>query len=1025
MGAYTAYNKVTLEVQPTRDLGRVQINMTYRGGSPQDVEEHIIEPIERVLRDLAGVERLNATAYRGRGDIRVEAEDGVDLKELRDEIESRVNLINTFPGETERPKIHIPNTSNWREVVTIAVTGDLSPTDLYETARQLENDILEMPEVSRTDMRGEIPREISIEADDEKLRDHGLSFQDLVNAIQRSSVTLSAGTIRTRSGSMAVRAEGQAYDREDYEQIIITSEDGTQLKLRDLATVHDGFEEQQLITRINGERGLAIDVLQGEGESAIEISDAITSYMEESANRFPEGVNLIIWDDESIRIRGRISTLINSLTMGGLLVLILLGLFLRPMLAFWVVIGIPVSFAGGVILMPFFGITANTMSIFGFIIALGIVVDDAIVTGENIYSRLRDNLEPLDAAVLGTKQVATPVTFGIITTIVAFIPLMFFKGHWANWTSQIPPVVGAVLLFSLIESKLILPSHLKHLRTHRNTTNLNFFSRFQKFIADGLERAVNKLYTPLLRLATEHRYTTFAIFAALALTAFGIQKGGHLGFVAMPTIERYVITSRIEMLDNTPFEETDQQVQHVAQCARELQEELIDEGSGQSLIKNIYSQTGTNPETGSVFIEILPPSKRDSPGPTNEEIVDQWRERVGTIKNIQSFLVRGSRGGRSHGAEEIETIQVQLRGPDSELKKELADEIEELFESQEDIRWASVDRNRSRKEISLTLKPRALELGITQRQLAQQIRQAFYGEEVQRIQRNGEEVRVMVRLPKEKRESLQTLETLNITAPNGSIIPISTVAHTEFKEAPGRIRRINGAQVSYIRAQPTSEQVDLLQFAETIEREISEIVNRSPQHSWIWDGYIKEERETGDRYVWLYSALMLTLYVLLAIPFRSILQPFVVLLAVPFGVIGAYGGHWIMGVTPSWLSIFGIMALAGVVVNDSLVLVDFINQKREEGLDLITAVMTSGVKRFRPIFLTSITTFAGLVPLMFDKALHAQFLKPMAISLGYGILFATAITLLFIPIAYLILEDIKSLFKSSWRWYLKPFQRSR
>ncbi len=1026
-GAYMAFNKIPLEVQPSRDFGFVNVSMKYLGGSPKDVEEHVVIPIERVLKDLPGVDELQANANRGSARIRVRAEDGVDLKELQDEIESRLDQINTFPGETERPRITIPNSSNWREVITVGVTGDLSRVDLHQVAKRVENDILELPEVSRTDLRGDVPPEISIEADDEKLRDYGLSFQDLVNAIRRSSLALSAGSIKTPSGSIMIRTGGQAYEREDFEKIVVIAEDGAQLQLSDLARIKDGFEELDQMMRLNGEPALMIDVLQGQGESAIKISDAIKKYLQQSANRFPEGVELVLWDDESIRIRGRISTLISSLAMGGLLVLIVLGLFLRPMLAFWVVLGIPVSFAGGLILMPYFGLTANTMSIFGFIIVLGIVVDDAIVTGENIYSRLRDDLTPIDAAVLGTKQVATPVTFGVITTIVAFVPLMFFEGYWSSWTTQIPPIVGSVLLFSLIESKFILPSHLKHLRTHRDQKKLGLFSRFQKGVADGLERAVDKFYAPLLQLASNHRYSTIAIFIALAFTAIGVQKGGHLGFVAIPKIERYIIRARLDMLDNTPFQETDRQIKYITACAEELQEELRD-ASGESLIKNIMSNTGsrwgnnTDPETGFVAIEILPPSQRSQPGPSNEEISKMWREKVGEIKHSRTLQIRGAYGGRSAGGEEIESLKLQLRGPDSPQKRDIAEAIETLLNEHEEIQWAHADQNKTRKELALKLKPRALELGLTQQTLARQIRQAFYGEQAQRIQRDGEEIRVMVRLPREKRESLQTFESLNITAPNGSVIPLSAVATTELVSAPGNIQRMDGAQIAYVTAQPKSAQTDVIGLAETIESEISAIVNQSPELSWVWDGYIKEDRETGSRYQWLFGGLMLALYALLAIPFKSLLQPLVVLLAVPFGVIGAYAGHWVMDVTPSWLSVFGIMALAGVVVNDSLVLVDFINQKRAEGMKLKEAVLISGVKRFRPILLTSITTFAGLIPLMFDRALHAQFLKPMAISLGYGILFATAITLLLIPAAYLILEDFKSLVRRSWRWYAQPFK---
>ncbi|MGY8658776.1 MAG: efflux RND transporter permease subunit [Verrucomicrobiales bacterium] len=1026
-GIYTAFNKIPLEVSPSYDIGEVEINMRFRGASPQDVEEHIIIPIERVLRDLPGVKLIEANARSGSANIDVEAEDGVDLRELRDEVAARVEAINTFPGETERPRIDIPNMSNYREVLTIAITGDLSDTELYKTARRIENELLDLPEISRTDMRGNLPLEISIEADDRKLRDHGLAFQDLVNAIRRSSLALSAGSLKTPAGSIMIRTDEQAYSRDDFANIVVTSADGAQLRVEDLAQLKDGFEDAETITRFNGKPAIMIDILRSGDENAIKISDTVTNYIEKSTHLLPDGINLFAWDDESIRIRGRLTTLGNSLMIGAGLVLVVLGLFLRPMLAFWVVIGIPISFAGGVLLMPYFGITANTMSLFGFIIVLGIVVDDAIITSENIYTRLREDLTPLDAAVLGTKEVTTPVTFGAITTIVAFIPLSYFPGFWGNWTNQIPPIVAGVLVFSLIESKLILPSHLKHLNTNRRKMGL--FSRFQKRIADSLEKIIDKIYRPVLHFAVHHRYTTMCAFFALALAGVGYHKSGAMGFVDMPKVERYRISAYLSMVDNTPFAETDKHIDHIVACAEDLKRDLIDPGTGESLVRNIMSSTGSSrhggagdPEQGFASLEIMPPSERSEPGPTNAEIAKQWQERVGKIPGVRDFRVSGEWGSRSRGRSELNGLSIELRGPDSDSKRTTAEKLELLFEAQNGIEGAHADNQRQREEFAITLKPQALELGITQRELAQQIRQAFYGEEAQRLQREGEEIRVMVRLPKEKRESMFTFENLTIQAPNGSVIPFSTVASAELQEAPGTITRLNGAQVSYVNARPDSPEVEILKMAERLEPEISAIVAKDPNLSWIWAGYVKEDRETGSRFTWLFGGLILVLYALLAIPFKSILQPLIVLLAIPFGIIGAYVGHIILDITPSWLSVFGIMALTGVVVNDSLVLVDFINQKRREGMGLKEAVLISGVRRFRPIFLTSITTFAGLMPLMLDRAIHAQFLKPMAVSLGFGILFATAITLLLIPAAYLFLEDLKAFFRPCWRWYSKPFR---
>ena len=665
-GLYTAFNKISLEVEPSHEIGEVEINMRFRGASPQDVQEHIVKPIERTLRDLPGVKLIDSKARSGSANIDVEAEEGIDLRELRDEVETRIGAINTFPSETERPEIHIPNTSNWREVLTVAITGELSETELYRTARRVENELLNLPEISRTDMRGNQPLEISIEADDQKLSDYGLSFEDLLGAVRRSSLALSAGSLRTPVGSIMIRTDGQAYTQDDFAKIVVTAADGAQIRIGDLATIKDGFEDAQMMTRFNGKPAIMIDVLRADDENAIKISDAVHRYIDQTSDFLPSGVGVSAWDDESIRIRGRLSTLGNSLLMGAGLVLLVLGLFLRPMLAFWVVIGIPISFAGGVLMMPYFGLTANTMSIFAFIIVLGIVVDDAIITGENIYTKLREDLTPLDATVLGTKEVATPVTFGAITTVVAFIPLSYFPGFWSAWTSQIPPVVASVLVFSLVESKLILPSHLKHLSTNRR--RMSSFARFQKWVADSLERGIDKFYRPTLALASKHRYTTICLFFALAMAGLGYHRSGAIGFVDMPTVERYRISAYLNMIDNTPFEETEKQITFIAECAEELKRELIDPGSGKSLVRNIMASAGASrwggagdPEQGFSSLEIMPPSERSEPGPTNAEIAKMWQNKIGEIKNVNHLKVSGEWGSRKRGREELNSLSVELR----------------------------------------------------------------------------------------------------------------------------------------------------------------------------------------------------------------------------------------------------------------------------------------------------------------------------------------------------------------------------
>jgi multidrug efflux pump subunit AcrB len=657
-----------------------------------------------------------------------------------------------------------------------------------------------------------------------------------------------------------------------------------------------------------------------------------------------------------------------------------------------------------------------------------LVVDDAIVTGENIYSKLKTGMDPLEASVLGAKEVAVPVTFGVLTTVVAFLPLLFFSGHWATYAKQIPPVVAPVLLFSLIESKLILPAHLKHLKTGRK--NLGFFSRIQKGVADGLEWFVDHIYSPTLAFAVNHRYGVVAIFFAMAMLMLGHVKSGKLGFVSTPTVDRSRITASVDFPTDTPLETTDRYVQRIAAAVETLKQEFTDGDTGNSLILNVYTETGDNGWGGSspidatqgdVSIEIMAPSTRSVPGPRNSDISKRWREIVGEIPEAYSLRMRDqSRGSR--GDREEEPIELELRGPGSTEKNEIANQIEALFESYDEIAdaWAKV--NDGSDELEITLRPRAAELQLTQQILATQIRQALYGQEAQRVLRGRDDIRVMVRLTQEERTSLHTLDTLKIRTPAGGEVSLASVADVKRVKAPGHVERIDGAEVIDIGARPKDEDVDLMRIADEVAPAIQALVNKGEGLSYRYTGYIAENEESKRRTRILSIALMLALYALLAIPFKSLVQPIFVLLAVPFGVIGALLGHIIMGITPSYLSIFGILALAGVVVNDSLVMVDFINRRREEGMPLREAILIAGGKRFRPIMLTSITTFAGLMPLMFDRSLQAQFLVPMAVSLGFGILFATAITLYLIPSAYQISADIGRVLGTAKNWWFKPFR---
>ena len=1021
-GFNAAWNKVPLEVVPESSAWEiVYMEMPYRGGTPKDIEENVLIPVERALEGISGIREVNSDGMPGMAKFYFKAKEGVDLDKLLDEIKSRIDTISTFPGETERAKIIIPDSSGRLPVLSVAVTGEFDEAALLQVTKKVQREILELEGVSRADIQGVRKTEISIEADLAKLRAYKLTFRELADAIRSSSINLTAGTIRSDSGRLVVKTRGQAYQAAEFKKILIRAANGADVMLGEVAKVNDGFEEDQKIVEFNGRPAMFIQVRRARGEDAIEISDRIKEYV---STRAPEGAHLYAWNDSSLSIRGRLGTLASSLLQGCVLVFLILGLFLRPQVALWVVLGIPISFAGGVLVMsmdlPFFEIypiTANVMSLFGFIIVLGVVVDDAIVTGENVFAKLQTGMEPLEASVLGTKEVAVPVTFGILTTIAAFVPLSHVNGGWGDFVKQIPPVVIPVLLFSLVESKLILPSHLKHVRPRGQ--NIGVFGRFQKGVADGMERFVDRVYVPTLKVAVRYRFSVLAFFIALAMAMAGYWAGGRMGFASFPAVENLRISADLNLPNDLPIERTHAYVERITAATEILKKEYTDPKTGETLIRNVARITGSSDfegrsdsSRGKVVVEVMPPSERSEAGPTNAQIAKRWTELVGEIEEADSFYIHAEITGKERREQQKESagngepMALELRGPNSEAKNKIAEEIKKLMRGYEGIGGAWAQINRGQDEIEFTLKPRAAELGITQGLLAQQVRQAFYGEEAQRIIRDSEEIRIMLRLPKDDRKSLHTLSRLKIRSPRGGEVSLNTVANYRFTKAPTFVERNDGAEVIRIGGMPQDDSVDIVGIAGELDPEIRKLTDKVKGLSFLWTGYVAEH-EASVKKTWLNAAfLIFALYALLAIPFRSVVQPIYVLLAVPFGVIGALLGHLIMDITPNFLSVFGMLALAGVVVNDSLVMVDFVNKRRRSGMPLIEAALAAGARRFRPIILTSLTTFAGLVPLLLDQSLQAQFLIPMAVSLAYGILFATAITLFLIPCALLVADDI-------------------
>lgn len=1020
-GSYLSYYKLGVEVEPAMTFPQVGIKIPYKGASPDAIETQIILPVEKALENLAGIKSITAHAHKDQAQIEVYVTDNVDIKDMKTEIQSRVERISTFPQNDDKPDFYIPDTANWKEVISVAVYGDLSDTVLLTAARKVRDDLTALPGISKVDIKGDGLKEISIEVRPDKLDAYGLTFNDVVNGIRRASVDVSAGGIKANGENVTIRSNNKAYTGENFENLIVKSINGASIRVSDVANVIDSFEEKQKESQLNGMPVLMVEIMRLDGENALTTADIVQDYIKRAADTFPPGIHLAAWDDDSVSLRGRLHTLFTNLLQGAVLVMILLGLFLRPKIAFWVTIGIPVSFAGAAISMYYTGMTANNMSLFGFIIVLGMVVDDAIVTGENIYAKVKSGKhEPMEAAIIGTQEVATPVTFGIITTIVAFLPLMYFDdGYIGNMAKQIPLVVIPVLIFSLIESKFILPAHLKNLKPVSKDSNI--VARIQDKVANMMHWFVDKLYTPILKLAISHRYAVLLLFIGILAITRGYQTN-RMKFNFIPSTERYFLSADLRMKEGTERQITEAKLNEILEAIEPLRASFIDEGSGKSIIGNVVSTLGGRSSWGqggdheaSVKLEVTPPSLRVNNHVRNAEIVAKWQELTGTIEGADRFVIRGEKTQGKHSDRGNDGgLSLQLRGNNEDDKDIVVAQMRKWLKEQDVITSTWGTRAQGQRQLQIALKPIAKQSQLTEDAIASQIRTAFYGQQIQKIQRGEDEIKVMLKLPKEMRTSFHTLESLRINLNNGQTAPFSQFATIAETTTPPRITREDNSRIYNFGAIATGMS-ELLKFEPTITDKMNELCLAYPSVSWKYTGEVADHLNSNNRTLILFLFLMLALFALLAIPFKSFLQPIYVLLAVPFGIVGAIWGHAILGVDLSILSSFGMLALAGIVVNDSLVMVDYINTRRLEGTPLRQAVMEAGARRFRPIILTSITTFVGLMPLMFETSIQAQFLIPMAISLGFGILFATAITLFLIPCCYMMGEEIKELCLKPWR----------
>lgn len=997
VGGMLSAMTINKKVFPSFEFDRIAINVAYPGAAPQEIEEGINIKIEEAIKEVEGIEEVISTAAQGSGNVQVEVETGYDADEVLNEIKLLVDAIATFPASIEKPNIF--RVKPQEDVLYVAIYGELALSEMKELAKTVRDDITALPGVTRANVTGVPQYEIAIEVTEFKLQEYGLTFDQVAAAVQRSSIDLPGGSIKAHNGNILLRTKGQAYTGNEFEQIVVkTNVDGSRVYLSDIAKVNDGFTEGLNYTRFNQQEAVLVEVISVGDQSSLNISKQVNAYIAQKKTELPPQIKLDIWGDVSFYLQGRLDLMLSNMFSGALLVFLILAMFMRIRLAFWVMMGLPVCFLGTLLLMPmeFFSLSINMITLFAFIMVLGIVVDDAIVIGESAYSEIERNGQSLDNVIIGAQRVAMPATFGVLTTIAAFIPMVAVDGPISAFTGSIGYVVILCLVFSLIESKLILPAHLARMKVRDPSKKLNAFERGRAKIDLGLKRFIEEIYKPLLERALQHRYSVLASFVGLLLICSALLGGGFVRWVFFPNIPSDFIRVNVQMNESTAEQTTKLTAQIIEDALFRTNQQLTatyqDDVVKHSFV-TMNSQTSVF-----IFAELKKGEEREING---VEIAEAWRANIPELPGLKKIDIQASTG-ISGG----DPIAFKLIGKNLDSLNAATKELKAKLNNYEGLFDINDSASTGRQEIKLSIKPGAEALGISLSNLAQQVRWSFYGFEAQRLLRGTEEIKVMVRYPLQDRRSIGHLEQMRIRTASGREVPFSSVARIEIGEGVSSIVRIDGQRSITVSANVNKDKVEPGKVVKDIVQDyIPQLLSKYPDVVSQLDGEAKDE---GDA-VWgliqgTFFALF-AIYALMAIPLKSYTQPFIVMSVIPFGVIGAIFGHFVMGLSLSLLSLFGIVALIGVVVNDSLVLVDYVNQTRANGKPIRDAVIEAGCRRFRPIILTSLTTFFGLVPIMMETSLQAQILIPMAASIAFGILFSTVITLFLVPSLYVIGSD--------------------
>lgn len=1005
VGGLLTIQTINKQMFPQVKINWISYNAPYPGAAPQEVEEGITIKIEEALETIQGLKRVITYSNRNFSNGWFEVELDYDPQVVLEEVKSAIDSISSFPDGMERIKVEREKFR--QEVMYLSLYGDLSNSELKELGRKVHNEIQQLPMVNISELYSGLAYEISIEVSKDKLREYGLSFNSIANAVRNYSRNMSAGQIRAENGYINLRVENQAYRGHEFEQIpVVTLADGTRIVLGEIATINDGFEEGLQYSKFNGENSVTLFIGAADNQSITGIAEVVKKYVENKSETLPQGVKLETWVDMTYYLEGRLNMMVDNMKSGAVLVFIMLALFLRVRLAFWVMMGLPVCFLGTLLVMPleFVNVTINVISLFAFILVLGIVVDDAIVMGESAHDEIEEHGHSTDNVIRGVKRVAMPATFGVLTTIAVFLPFLFGEGPSSAFGKAIGSVVILCLIFSLIESKLILPAHLVKMKMKAFNPR-NPIDRLRAWIDVNLKKFIDNYYSPALAVFIEYRYAILMFFISLMLISAGLFSGGFVRFVGQPKIPHDFPRVTVEMNVDASEKATLETLLNIQGVINRIDKD-IEAKYGNSMISDMQVDLRTR-TSGQLMVKLVVPELR----PINTfELADLWREAIPNYPGVKSFTIGDNLfgGGRDDG-----DIAFRLESKNDAQLLAAAKELKLKLNSLKGIGDVNDSRQTSAKEVQFALKPLAYSLNLSLADIASQVGYSFYGLEAQRILRDTEEVKVMVRYPLEQRSSVGHVDDVMIQAPNGAELPLSELATITLQEGVTRIRRENGNRTINVWASVDAEQVEPFKVANDIrDNFIPDLLRKYPQVQSEVTGSIQEEMESADSQLRDFVISSMIIFSLLAIPLKSYSQAMMIMVVIPFGIIGAVLGHFILGMDLSALSVMGILAAAGVVVNDSLVMVDYVNNARKRGVRLKDAVMHAGNKRFRAIMLTSITTFIGLVPIIFfEVSAQAQIVIPMAVSLAFGVLFATIVTLVLIPCLYLIVEDIKGLFK--------------